>query len=263
MKQLHHLIQRGDQVAIVNGRLSIETASGSEPHSDWLEMHSDSLIREILETVSVDAYRYDGYYTGRYKVRRKQGKPTLAPGVTVQFTSLLTDEAAYVVFNANIDYQRGLKSGTPLPGKRFSVTKRSHFYKFWMKTHLAVPSRLGLFSDYMGNLRGVLFAGERTGERFSAGTLSPLEVRHEWLARKILPNNSRTASEHHPNNSQTVGPNKESPEPYTEWGVAPDQSTGFLNHANQSIRNTNTRGESNTPVDPRDQSHEEWLEDFS
>ena len=242
-------------MAIVNGRLSIETASGRKPPSDWLEMHSDALIREILETVSLDAYCYESYSTGFYGQHK-------AGGVTVQMVSLLSRSEAYVVFNADLKRVRGSKRGSALPKSQFRVGKRSHFYKFWLRSRLKVPDRLCHFHDYMGNLKGVLFSGNTKGERLDAGTLSPLGVRYESLERLIVPPTIHPSPTQETPNSHPTLPPKDMPQPLEQKGFQPDRATRPPNCGNKEIRETGARRGSYSSINLQDQSVEEWIADY-
>ena len=69
----------------------------------------------------------------------------------------------YTHFNVDLNRKRKsgkYKKGDPLPGNRFSVTPNHGFYKFWLKTGLAIPPRLSAFNDYMGKLKQFTFIGE-------------------------------------------------------------------------------------------------------
>ena len=70
--------------------------------------------------------QYISYSTGLYG-RKNAG------GVTLQLLCERTGEDYYVIFNADIKRKRNFKdkkAGTPLPKGRFSVGRKSAFYKF-------------------------------------------------------------------------------------------------------------------------------------
>ncbi len=254
---LPKLVARGDAVSIDAGRLKILTASGLPVPQDWLSRHSEALIREILEAVGVEAYRYDTYNTGRYEIGFK-GKR--APGVCLQFSGVVTGVPGYAIFNCDLDYARGKNKGRPLPAKQFRVTKRFNFYKFWLRAGLKIPPRLGSFHDYMGNLRDILFSGISRNERLDGGTLSPLLVRSDWIQRKLFPDNHHTQSGQRPDNSRTNMPYNDSPEPLNPQGLEANQTTGVTNHGNKVVRDTEERVRQYTDDnDIRLQSIEEWL----
>lgn len=88
-----------------------------------------------------DAFRYEGYSAGRYEEHK-------SAGVTLRFTSVLTGETAYAIFNVDLTRKRttvGGKAGAPLPAGEFRVGERSHFYKFWQGTGLPLPERMQRF----------------------------------------------------------------------------------------------------------------------
>ena len=100
--------------------------------------------------------KYKSFTTGRYDKNR-------FPGITLQFVSEQDMCPYYTHFNVDLNRKRKsgkYKKGDPLPGNRFSVTPNHGFYKFWLKTGLAIPPRLSAFNDYMGKLKQFTFIGE-------------------------------------------------------------------------------------------------------
>lgn len=248
---LSALIDRGDRISIKRGLVHIEPASGTEPPDEWLKNHGDALLMEILESTGLDAYRYQSFTTGCYGDHK-------AGGVTLQFTNPVLGTDAYAIFNANLKRHRGVKKGSPLPGKQFRVGKRSEFYKFWVRSGLKMPGRLGLFHDYMGNLRPLAFGGSRHNERFEVGTLTPIELHHDRVTRAIHPNNIQTSAKQLPNNIRTIYPNKDSRQGHTPSGMQEDLTTCVSNYENKDVRVYGNEGSSN----PYTQTCEEWLEDY-
>jgi hypothetical protein len=249
---LVRLLSAGDIISIESGRLNIISASGISYSADWMQAHHETLVCEILKAVSLDAYYYESYSTGHYGKHK-------AGGVTIQFVSVLAGESAYVVFNADLKRIRGEKKGSPLPSGQFRVTKRCHFYKFWLRAGLGLPPRLSSFHDYMGNLRGILFSGNTCNERMDAGVLSPLNVRAEWIKKAIAPPDStQTTPGHHPDNLQTRTPDNELLQARAGQRFQPDSSAGDSIYGKKVIRETGVRGDLCTPENPAEQSVEEW-----
>jgi hypothetical protein len=220
--------------------------------------NSQRLLSEILMAVRLDAFLYDSYSAGRYGQHK-------APGVTLQFQSLLHRQPAYTVFNASLDRVRGPNKGKALPKGQFRVSSRSHFVRFWRESGLAFPNRLSKFHDYMGNLRGILFAGKPSNERLDAGTLRPLSVRSDWIIRSIDPDSIRTNAGQYPDSTRTILPDNDFAQCQSVQGVDPISSAGHLNYGKKVARDTGTRGSPSPAKNPmvnKDQSVEEWLADY-
>lgn len=254
---LRRLLARGDEVSITNGRLLIVPASGVTPPQDWLREQCTALEREVLSTVGINAYRYESYSTGRYLVGQGGVK---APGVTLQLTSAIGEGNAYSVFNANLDRARGPNKGKPLPKGQFRVGTRHAFYQFWIRTGLKVPPT-HKFHDYLGNLRPILLTGEAASDgRILMTALRPVTLRCGVLRGKLMPPNSPLMATQLTPNSRPFFPPNHSAETQYSKGIRLVTSTGNTNHENKVVRYTNTR---DVPVDPREQSTEEWLIDFA
>lgn len=181
---LSRLIAKGDQLAIVSGRLLIISASGKEVPATWLDKHKEELLTEILKLTKQNGFMYDSYTAGNYSTDNA-GK---ASGVTLQFINLSTSQSAYTVFNAELTRARKTRNkeaGTPLPSGQFRVTKKFYFYKFWQATGLKFPPRLCAFHDYMGNLKDLLFTAtldtSRTDGRLEKTSITPLNITYEQI----------------------------------------------------------------------------------
>ena len=116
--------------------------------------------------------RYDSYSTGRYGSK-------LSEGINLQFLDIDTGTVYYVIFNVCLKRKRSSKKHAKdsfLPAKRFSVTKRRKFFRFWHYTcGLPIPSRgLTSFHDCMGKLKDIRFEGEvLKGEKLNKDTIKP------------------------------------------------------------------------------------------
>lgn len=251
---LEALIYRGDRVSIDKGRLEIAPVSRKAVPGEWLEDNSERLIVEILELVGEKGYLYESYSTGSYGECR-------AGGVTLQFVSLLEGTFAYAVFNARLTYVRGDKKGKALPGRRFSVGKRSRFSEFWRNSGLRFPRSHTLFHDYMGNLRGIVFTGHTDNNRLDKRSLRPLSISAATIARLVIPNAPQTTPEQSANNIQTIAPNSDVLGTELRRGIRPDPSTGNLNHGNTDVRESGIRVGSPS-VRPEQQTRREWLDDY-
>lgn len=183
---LKSLISRGDQVAIVDGILQIIPASGKPVPDDWYSDNKQRLITEITKTVSVTAYRYDSYSTGRYK---SDQKGLYFSGVTLQFVNVVTGENPHAIFNAGLKRSRTTKSGKkgdPLPKGRFNITKNYAFFKFWERAKIPHPRRLSEYHEHMGKLRNMVFTMELNEKGKAVNdSLMPLSVSYDAIASAL------------------------------------------------------------------------------
>jgi len=273
---LKSLLKRNDKVYIYDGKLVIEPNSTASVPENWLAQHRDELVSQILQAVGIDCFVYVGYSTGKYQGSR-------FPGITLQFESLLGQEDFYCIFNAITVYQRGKKAGQPLPKGKFSISKRSKFYRFWRNTGLPVPAKLSIYHDYMGNLRPLLFTAKCiSASKLDKNSIKPLNVTYEQIIASYALEtsaNHHTGTEQHTDNSQTTLPYSDLPQSQEYIGMQPFQSTGAKrcdisnkdsevkgNTTNSNIdSNTgNSKGSINQGIKkaPQDQTHEEWLKDY-
>lgn len=117
------------------------------------------------------SYSVGSYGRGKYE------------GITLHFICEATGESYYVIFNVDRKYKRGKKKGKARPGKQFSVSKQSKFYKLWVHTcGLDEPPKgLTTFHDYMGRLKSF---------KFQAETIDDNQLLKDSL--RLMPENSPT-----------------------------------------------------------------------
>lgn len=194
--------------------------------------------------------KYITYSTGLYG-RQNAG------GVTLQLLCERTGKDYYVIFNADIKRKRNFKdkkAGTLLPKGRFSVGRKSAFYKFWLSTGITIPPRLSAFNDYMGKLKGLLFLAEiNSDNRLNACTL------------RLMTNNPQTDGKQSPNKLQTKTSNsKIAQNPVTTNGSK--NKTTYMNNydiSKQVSTNTsNTYTPINDVIDIKEQTYEDWINDY-
>ncbi|WP_443628486.1 hypothetical protein [Candidatus Njordibacter sp. Uisw_002] len=260
------LLTRGDELEIVDGRLNIIAESGLPVTAEWLKLHEDKLVYELVSQMAIDVLVYESYSTGRYGAERNSG-------VNLQFINLLTDDSRYAVFNADLDRVKATKKGpigSPLPSGQFRVGKRSRFCRFWLNANQPLPPRLSSFHDYMGNLKGTLFTGVVVREeRLDKQSIKLLNITYVQIAAaffpSVLPDNPHTPSIHSPYKYHTAMPYNESMKRLMQRGLEPIQTTGNCNYGTSSLASKVTRGRSIVPTTkkiPQDQTVEEWLEDY-
>lgn len=250
------LLQRGDAVAIEQGRLIIRPASGKPVPKHWLDQHGDQLIRQILQLLELTAYRYIGYSTGQYGKHK-------AAGVTLQFVSVTSGESGFTIFNADLSRSRTTasgKKGERLPGKQFRVSKSSEFYRFWLRTGLRVPQSLSRFHGYMGNLRGLLFIAPVAGDRLIKSGIRLCEVDTASIRQSFNVHKPCISDAHHMHKPCISNMHKESAPAHTAQGFQPSSGACENGHGNKVIsRHGDTGSHSHTHTNPVFQSNEEWL----
>lgn len=178
---LAKLLNKGDQISIVQGQLLIKPSSGLAVPPTWLKQHESLLINDICQLFNITALRYASYSTGSYGSKKSEG-------ITLQFNNLQTNDDAYLIFNASLKRartgKRG-KKGEQLPGKQFIVSERSSFYKFWCSTGLPLPRSLSKFYECMGKLKPLVFTGKVDfNNRVAGKKISLLDVSYQQILTK-------------------------------------------------------------------------------
>lgn len=267
-KLLRRLLERGDSLAIVNGKLEITPRSGRPVPAQWLREHAEQLVKVIAQLCQRDMYQYLGFTAGLYGEHR-------SGGVHLQFINLYTGEPYYTIFNVQANRARSTTYGQksqPLPGNKFRVTKTQNFYLFWVSTGLPMPPRLSSFHDYMGKFKGIVFDGQqniKNKSKLVASSMRPLAITHQEISAAfgtVNPDNCRTNPGQLPDNSRTIYPDKQTPQTHTGRGLASNsgacaKSYGISNQGNAD------KGYLNNVIplskDPTLQSTKEWLDDYN
>ena len=260
------LLTRGDELEIVDGRLSIIAKSGFPIPEKWLNLHEDKLVYELVNQMAIDVLVYESYSTGRYGAQ-------CYSGVNLQFLNILTDDSRYAVFNVDLDRVKATKKGpvgSPLPSGQFRVAKRGRFYRFWLNANQPLPPRLSSFHDYMGNLKGTLFTGiVGRDERLDKQSIQLLNITYVQIVaaffQRSLPDNSHTPSIHRPDKYHTTMPYNESMERLIQCDLESIQTTGNCNYGTRSLGSAVVRGRSVVSTANKiqqGQTVEEWLEDY-
>ncbi len=191
----------------------------------------------------ISSLKYLSYSTGSYDSGQYDG-------ITLQFESEITGEHYYVIFNANIRRMRNTKyhkAGSLLPKGRFSVGRRSNFFKFWHSTGLKFPARLSAFNDYIGKLKKFQFEAEISkGYRLNASTLHPTNI-------------PQTITKQNPNKKQTKTSNNDLNRSKTDKGQEKNLTTYKKNH---DISKQVDRVTSNAKHHISNQSNEDWLKEY-
>jgi hypothetical protein len=258
------LLARGDAVSIERGVLVIAPASGKSVPSDWLSDNGKTLIRQILGVIGQDAYRYQSHKTGHYG-------PHKSAGLTLQFQSVMTDDEAYAIFNAELTRARNIasgKKGDPLPAGQFRAAPGSHLTKFWQSTGIALK-RLAAMHDYIGRLRNVLFSASptlgRDDGRLDAGSLRALNIPSALIRQAMALDIQPTKTGQATDTPRTSRPYKDIAQSQQPCGVQPVMTTGANHCGNTVIRgrgNTGTLQTTPTRKPPQEQSVDEWLADY-
>lgn len=253
------LLRRGDAVSIERGRLVIQPASGKPVPPEWMEAKAVEIYRSVLMAIGVEAFRYEGYSTGLY------GKHKSA-GLTLRFTSVITGETAYAIFNVDLTRKRstsGGKAGTPLPAGEFRVGERSHFYKFWKGTGLQIPERMQRFHKCMGKLSSILMAGDLTKERLDVSSLQPVTITSDRVRLAILGHNEGTSRAQQGHKEGTISGHKEIATTQEPRDLQPNQTACGSNHESKLTRRCGNKTTPNTHRPPQEQTVDEWLDAYS
>ncbi|MEQ8263328.1 hypothetical protein [Pseudohaliea sp.] len=240
---------------MVNGRLSIEPASCEPVPVEWLRQHSRPILVDVLKATGIDGMFLESWSTGNYG-------NSAHPGVTLQFRSVYGLDA-YAVFNAHLTFDRGPRKGRRYPGKRFRVGRRSAFVKFWRRTDLPVP-KLSRFWEFMGNLDGIAFQGNRQQERIDKATLQPVTITEAAIRRATLTDLSRTEHGQVTDNARTTVTDKESSESLATSCVDAKPKYGQSKVRNKDVRECGYTGTPISPFSkrPQEQSTAEWLDAY-
>lgn len=256
------LLSRGDTVSIEQGRLIIKPASGKPVPVEWLTESTPDICRAILKASGLDAFEYIGYHTGHYGKHK-------APGVTLQFVSVVTGEAAYAIFNVDLTRHRTTasgKAGSTLPVGQFRAGERSHFYKFWISTGLKTPDSMQRFYKRMGKLSGILFVGTLANDRFDAQSIQPLNIASERVRMAVLGHKegiSRAQGGHKEDISEG---HNETATSHAPQGLQPFPTACVSNHGKTVISKQGNKVSPINPLTPRkapqEQTVDEWLADY-
>lgn len=233
---LEILITRGDRVFIAAGKLSIEPISGKAIPRKWIKSHQNQLLTEICSLLDLTPFRYISFSTGHYKIC-ESGK--LSGGVTLQFENLITGEAAFTVFNAELKRQRTTKQGKAgdrLPNKQFRIRPRSNFQKFWNSAKLKQIDQSKIHR-YMGLLKEVLFTFDpNEKQRVSNEKIKLLEVPFETIrAAFSVPNSCLSHAYAVPKPCLRAVP-KGSPLAQSQKAFQPNSTTGESSYGNKVTR---------------------------
>jgi hypothetical protein len=257
------LLSRGDTVSIERGQLVIQPASGKPVPAEWLDQKALEICRSVLAAIGVDAFRYEGYSAGRYGEHK-------SAGVTLRFTSVLTGETAYAIFNVDLTRKRttvGGKAGAPLPAGEFRVGERSQFYKFWHGTGLPMPERMQRFHKCMGKLSSVLLAGEVKKDRLNVQSLQPVVITADQARLAVLGHKEGTIKAQLGHKEGTRSGHKEMATDHEPRGLQPISTACASSYENKLTRRDDNKTASITDLPitkpPQEQSVDEWLEAYS
>lgn len=261
MDLLKALLERGDEVGIERGKLVIYPKSGKSVPDRWMKCHRDGLVTAILTALNLEAYKYISFTTGFYGLKKSQG-------VTLRFASHVAGKEVYGIFNAYLTRARTTKTGrkgSPLPGKEFRISERHHLYKFWLQTGLRLPKRLSGFSEYMGNLKSILFSASVVNGRMDAASVRPLCVRCVDVRAAFLVDKEPTTHGQHTDKTRTRVTDKGSTPAQTPPDLQPSSGACAKSRVNTLPRKRDYKGTVIPfPQDdtPQYQSVDDWVAEF-
>lgn len=184
---LERLINRGDQVAIVDGILHIQPISAKPVPNDWYNANLHRLVAEIAEAMNVAVYIYVKYSTGQYKGDQKR----VHSGVTLQFMNVITNENSYAIFNVGLKRVQAsscgtYKKGDPLKKNRFTPPEKGAFCQFWERSKLPNPRHLSEYSEKMGQLKKFIFTMAMSDkEKAKNETIKSLSVTYAEIVQAL------------------------------------------------------------------------------
>lgn len=262
---LHSLAAKCSYIAIENGKLILESASGKPIPSDWFNEHSLNISIEIARLLNIPLFRYESFNRGRYGKQK-------ASGVSLQFINLSdTKKGGFAVFNAVITRERTTvygKAGDPLPKKQFRAGEKSGFYEFWVNAGLKLPPSLTRFADYMGNLKNVLFTGDYKQkplkpEELDKNSVLPLTITYPQIVEALgCSHNSHTTRAQDSHKVRTTSSHKETPQSQTPQGLQANPTTGE-NQYGKRLQGSAVMSQSNRlSIDPKSQTDDEWFYDY-
>lgn len=181
---LKSLISRGDQVAIVDGILQIQPASGKPVPDDWYSDNKQRLITEIAKAAGVTAYSYARYTTGYYGAHKSSG-------VTLHFVNTSTGESPCAIFNVGLKRVQAskcgkYKKGDPLKKSVFAPPANGGFCQFWERSNLPKPRYQSEYNRKMGQLKSRVFTMTVSSDnRVDNKTLTALSVPHDVIVKAL------------------------------------------------------------------------------
>ncbi|OUS69511.1 hypothetical protein B5G52_16570 [Pseudoalteromonas sp. A601] len=130
MVKLQDLINRGDVISIISGKLNIIPSSGKMVPEKWLQDNSNYLLEQISEVTQQPIYQFTQFKVGRYLSRYD--------GLTMSFIDLKLREDYYTIFNVSLNRKK--KHGR-LAGKLFNPPAQGLLLRFWSRSNLPKPRR--------------------------------------------------------------------------------------------------------------------------
>jgi len=231
------LLNRGDYIAILDGKLTLKPKSGKDVCNVWLKEKRIEILEGISLLTQSRIFDYDSYSTGNYGTQKYSG-------ITLQYTDLLTGKTVHAIFNAELKRSKNTqhgKKGSTLPKGHFTISKKSGFLKFWKKTGLKIPKRLSSFHDCMGKLQHIYITGEIDfRSKIINSSLSPVNITHKQILNTLTPDNMPTTSRQAPDNCPTKSPDKETMKNATQRRNKVFTSTCKNNYEPSHQANTNT-----------------------
>lgn len=256
---LQRLLNQGDRIEIVNGRLAIKPASGRPVPNAWITQNHQNLVSEIINKTKHLAIKYLNYSTGNYGISR----PIRAGGVTLELGNATTGEMYYAIFNAIVTRSRTTKhgkAGERLPNGQFKLNKKHDLYKLWIGAGLEIPrGRPSAIHDYMGNLKPIFFTGKphpEKSDKIIASSLTPLNIPYAEI-KAAFTDNHQTSDGQLTDNGQPTFTDKNSKQTHYTSGIQPNSTTCVINCDKSKQGKTYT----SNPIPPSQQSEEEWLEE--
>lgn len=265
MSPLARLIERGDKVEILKGRLSITPKSGLPIPGQWLKEHTQSIVLDMTSLTDQLYLTYTGFDCGYYGQHK-------AGGLNIHLSNMTNHRACYTIFNVGLKRTRKSKTGEAgarLPKGQFSVTKKQGFYLFWLATGLKMPDRANSrLWGYMGNLASLHFTGncdptDTKQEKILTRTLKVLNISYETLLDSgEFIHTACTGHSQAIHTTYTSAIHKKMDKGQQSQDTQPVSTTGNNNHGRR-LKGKEVNGKPHSPpASPKNQSVDEWLAEY-
>jgi hypothetical protein len=273
MSPLARLVERGDIVEVIRGRLTIIPKSGRPIPDQWFKENENLLVLDMANLTNQLYLSYTGFDCGKYGKHK-------AGGLYLKLSNLADTKACYTIFNAGVERQRDSKNGmagTRLPANQFTITKRQDFYMFWVSAGLKIPNRsLSRLWGYMGNLKPLHFTGsydsaDHKQEKILTRTLKVLNISYKTLLDSgEFIHNPCTAHSRTIHTAYTSSIHKEVDASQNAHSIQPALTTGSNSH-DRRLKGKEVNGNPYSPLiqsmnnitkRPQDQTRDEWLADY-
>jgi hypothetical protein len=259
LSSLARLVERGDIVEVIRGRLTITPKSGRPIPDLWLKENENLLVLDMANLTNKLYLSYTGFDCGFYGQHK-------AGGLNLHLTNMKDNKECYTIFNIGLKRQRDSKTGQAgarLPKGQFTVTKKQNFYAFWLSSALKIPDRpSSRLWAYMGNLKPLHLTAsydpsDTKREKIQTKTLEPLSVSYESITQLIHKPCSSQAQGVHSKYTKAI--HTETRSDQQPQGIQAISTTGKNNHGTRLQGKEVISNHDTHPNSLINQSVDDWL----